>query len=294
MIAVPESFRAWGRWQREGEAGRQWLAALPDIVSEHCARWGLRVDGDPMHGDNGLAVPVSRGDEPLVLKVSRPDESVADQVAALRVWSGRGMVLLVDADLSSGVLLLERLDHRRSLRDLPLEEAVPLIGQQLRRLAVPAEGGFHSTWEAAAGLRESLRERWEAVGRPFPARVLDIALGLAGEMAAERSSEMVNRDLHYLQVLRGSREPWLAVDPLPLVGASEYQTGQLLWTRYDEMAGTHRFRWCLDALIDAAEMDRLRARAWAVLRAVDYWLWGLGAGFTEDPVRCAGMVQELT
>ncbi|MEU0569385.1 aminoglycoside phosphotransferase family protein [Nonomuraea sp. NPDC005983] len=294
LITVPESFRAWGRWQREGEAGRRWLAALPDLVSEHCVRWGLRIDGDPMHGDNGLAVPVSRGDEPLVLKVSWPDESVAEQVKALRVWNGRAMVLLVDAAPSGGAMLLERLDPGRSLRDLPLEDAVPLIGRLLRRLAVPAVGDFRSTWEVAAELRGSLRDRWEAVGRPFPARVLDIALGLAGEMAAERPSEMVNRDLHYLQVLPGRREPWLAVDPLPLVGAIEYQAGQLLWTRYDEMAGGRRLRWCLDALIEAAEMDRHRARSWAVLRSVDYLLWGLDAGFTEDPVRCERIVEELT
>lgn len=37
-ILVPESFRALGRWQLEGEAGRQWLSALPNIVAEHCSR----------------------------------------------------------------------------------------------------------------------------------------------------------------------------------------------------------------------------------------------------------------
>ncbi|NUW44995.1 aminoglycoside phosphotransferase family protein [Nonomuraea rhodomycinica] len=197
-MTVPDSFRSWGRWQREGEAGRLWLAALPGIVSEHCARWDLTVDGDPMHGDNGLAVPVSRGDEPLVLKVSWPDESVPDQVAALRVWNGRGMVLLVDADVSSGALLLERLDHQ-----------------------------------------------WGGGGPALPHP----------------------RARHRARAGRGDG---------------------------GRPAGTRRLRWCLDALIDAAEMSRPRACAWAVLRSVDHWLWGLDAGLTEDPVRCAGIVQRLT
>ncbi|WP_261808291.1 hypothetical protein [Nonomuraea sp. C10] len=39
-------------------------------------------------------------------------------------------------------------------------------------------------------------------------------------------------------------------------------------------------------------MDRRAAYAWAVLRSVEYWLWGLGAGLTEDPVRCARIVEE--
>jgi len=28
-----------------------------------------------------------------------------------------------------------------------------------------------------------------------------------------------------------------------------------------------------------------------VFRAVDYWLWGLDAGLTEDPLRCRRLVE---
>jgi streptomycin 6-kinase len=293
LVTVPESLRAFGRWQREGEAGQRWLMSLPELVAEQCERWGLLLDGEPMHGGNGLAVPVKRGDEPLVLKVDWPDEYLVEQARALRIWDGRGAVLLVGTDLAAGALLLERLDSARSLRQLPLTEAVPVIGRLLRRLAVPAGDGFNTTWDAAASMRESLRHRWEAAGRPFPRRVLDTALGLAGEMAADRAAVMVNRDLHYEQVLRGRRERWLAVDPLALVGSIEYQAGQLLWTRYDEMAESGRLRWCLDALVDAAGMEAHRAYSWAILRSIDYWLWGLDVGFDEDPLRCRRIVEQL-
>lgn len=293
MVAVPEAFRAFGRWQREGEAGRLWLAALPKQAAEYCDQWGLRIDGEPMHGGNGIAIPVSRDGESLALKLDWPDILVDEQIQALRVWHGRGMVLLIDAAPADGVLLLERLDSRLSLRDLPLEQAVPLIGQMLRRLAVPAPGGFRTTRDAAIEMHGSLRDRWDAAGRPFAAGVLNAAVGLAGDLAVDRPSVLVNRDLYYDHVLRGRREPWLAIDPMVLVGSIEYQTGQLLWTRYDDMAAAGRLRWCLDALIDAAGMDRERAYSWAVLRCVDYWLWGLSAGFTEDPVRCQRIVEEL-
>ncbi|HEX6076339.1 MAG TPA: aminoglycoside phosphotransferase family protein [Micromonosporaceae bacterium] len=199
----------------------------------------------------------------------------------------------VDDDSVAGVLLLERLDPELSLRDLPLEQAVPLLGHMLRRLAVPAPDGFRTTWDEAIELHESLRGRWDAVGRPFPRRVLSTAVRLAEDLAADRPAVLVNRDLYYDHVLRGRREPWLGIDPMVLVGSIEYQTGQLLWTRYDDMAATGRLRWCLDALIDAAGMDRQRAYSWAVLRCVDYWLWGLRVGFTEDPVRCERILEEL-
>jgi hypothetical protein len=78
-----------------------------------------------------------------------------------------------------------------------------------------------------------------------------------------------------------------------MTGAIEYQAGQLLWTRYDEIAAAGGLRRCLERLVDAAGMDQRRAHGWAVLRCVDYWLWGLDAGFTDDPARCRRIVAEL-
>ena len=299
LVTVPESFQAFGRWQREGAAGRAWLANLPQTVADHCDRWGLQIDGEPMHGSNGLAVPVHRGVEPLVLKVDWPGQDIVEQARALRVWNGRGMVQLDKSDPPAGVLLLERLDPSQTARDLPLREAVPLVGRVLRRLAIPAPDGFRATWDEAHDYRESFRAQWEAAGRPFSRRLLNTALGLADDMAAERPAAgqvavMVNRDLHYDQILRGTRERWLTIDPLPMVGHIEFQVSQLLWTRYDEMAASDTLLWCFDALVDAADLDRQRAYSWLVLRCVSYWLWGLSAGFTEDPLRCRHILEEIS
>lgn len=142
-------------------------------------------------------------------------------------------------------------------------------------------------------MHESLRPRWEATGRPFTAQVLDAAVALAEGLSTAAPAVLVDSDLHYQQVFGGRREPWLVVDPLALVGDIEYQCAQLLWTRFDEMNEGTRLRWCLDALVDAAGLDPARAQAWTVLRAVDYCLWGLAVGFTEDPVRCRLIVEAL-
>jgi streptomycin 6-kinase len=285
-VEVPESFQALRRWQYEGEAGARWLRSLPDLVASLCMQWGLVVDGRPRHGDNALIVPVRRGGEPLVLKVSWPDEVVAEQADALWLWDAQGTVQLVDADIDAGALLLERLDDSLTLRDLPVEHAASIVGGILRRLARPAPGGYRTTADVAAELRASLPERWLAVGRPFARRTLDAAVDLAGELSAGVPEVLVNRNLHYGVVLRADREPWLVIDPLVLAGDLEYQCGQLLWTRLDELDSDRTVHWCLDAISDAAKLDREKAARWAVLRALDYWLWGLAAGLTDDRVRC--------
>ena len=36
------------------------------------------------------------------------------------------------------------------------------------------------------------------------------------------------------------------------------------------------------------------ARNWSIVRCVDYWLWGLEHGLTEDPKRCRRIIEILT
>jgi streptomycin 6-kinase len=49
-----------------------------------------------------------------------------------------------------------------------------------------------------------------------------------------------------------------------------------------------------DIAVREAVLDRDRARDWVVYRTVDYWLWGLSVGLTEDPVRCARLLDALS
>ncbi len=58
-----------------------------------------------------------------------------------------------------------------------------------------------------------------------------------------------------------------------------------------EIAGD--IRALLAAITHAAALDPAKARAWTIVRAVDYWLWGLDHGFTEDPVRCHRLLDAL-
>lgn len=49
-----------------------------------------------------------------------------------------------------------------------------------------------------------------------------------------------------------------------------------------------------DAFVTAGDLDPGRARRWLVARTVQYWAWALGAGLTEDPVRCRRLLAEFS
>jgi streptomycin 6-kinase len=276
-FAVPRSFARMPRWWRHGTG---WLDALPALVRTQCARWDLTVGGEPAHGSNAVVVPVTRAGDEFVLRLTPPGPDVTAQIAALRFWDGRGTVRLVDADADSGAMLLERLTLGVSLRDVPVPEAMDVLGRVMRRLAVPAPPEAPSTADVVAE-RMTVLER--APDRLIDPAFVRLALEAGSRLSRTTSGLAVDADLHSEQVLPGVREPWLVVDPVLMRGDIAYDLGRVLWTRADEMTDVVG---CFDIVVRAAGIDRDHGRDWVLFRTVDYWQWGLAAGLTEDPVRC--------
>ena len=238
-------------------------------------------------------LPVLRDGERLVLRLAPPDTGTSKEVAALRFWAGRGTVWVIEQDSAAAAMLLERVVPGTPASWLPVGDSMTVVGTVLRRMAVPAPAWVPGTDQIAAELVTSLPLDWQRLGRPFPRSVLSAALQTASALSSTDSMVAVNGDLHADQVLRATREPWLAVDPVLLRGDPEYDLARVLWTRLDEMPDEDAILAHLDTLVRTAELDDRRALAWTRLRTVDYWLWGLSAGLTQDPVRCARLAVAL-
>ena len=196
------------------------------------------------------------------------------------------------------VLPVLRGDARYALKVSWVDD-VPVAGRLLRRLAVPVP----AEWPArpVPGLRQwalelaaELPVLWRVTGRPFPGRHLDAAVEVATAIAPSAGELLANRDMHYQNVLAGDREPWLVIDPKVMRGDAEFGLAPLLWRRLEEAGGPAGLRRRFDALVDEAGLDAELARGWTLLRAVDYQLWGLNLGLTEDPARCATVIDWLS
>ncbi|MEK7458953.1 MAG: aminoglycoside phosphotransferase family protein [Patescibacteria group bacterium] len=291
-ITVPTSF-AHEVTSEQGDAGQEWLDALPKRFADACNEWGLTIDGDPMHGHLGLVFPVRRGKEKCALKISAVNDSSRHEALALATWNGNGAVKLLDAKPEDGVLLLERLDATRSLEDIDVDDAVTVSGQLLRRLAVPAPAEVPKLADHMATLLPIMTERWEKFGKPFSKDVLDAAQGTAKMLSATSANLLVDFDLHYGNVLAGEREPWLVIDPKVLAGDPEYGLWPLLFCRRGEAEDAASLAQRFDALLEASGLDRDKAKGWALVKTAEYWLWALSIGLTEDPKRCKVMMDWL-
>ena len=292
MFSVPEDFATY-TIARAGKEGREWIANLPALVARLCKQWNLVIEGATMHGGLSVTIPVHQHKRPCILKVGWVDSSTEHEALALKAWNGKGVVQLLDVEPAEGAMLLERLDSNRSLNAIPLEEALPIAGSLLRRLAIPAPAGFPHLKEVGLHIAETLPQRWEQCGQPLPRRLLDRACHLAGSLAPFADNLLVNYDLIFEDVLAGKREPWLVVDPKVVVGDPEYGVAQLLLVRLEAMQEGKGLATYFDTLVSSAQLDLELARLWTVVRCVDYWLWGLSVGLTEDPKRCKAITDWL-
>jgi streptomycin 6-kinase len=280
-LIVPTGFAAVTA-RREGEAGRRWLETLPALATRYCREWDVRLDGEPMHGYIGVVVPAVRADgTPVVLKLTWLDTESSGEPLALSTWNGQGAVRLLESDPARGAMLLERLDSGRILRDEPIDYAVEIAGGLMRRLAVPAppELGRDLRTEAAR-LVDALPRRWRELGQPFPRYLVDAAVDVCRKSGPTSGDLLVNEDLHYENVLGGTREPWLVIDPKPLAADLEFGVLSLMWNRVEESTPDAR----MAAIVAAAGLDAELAVGWALVRAVRSWLNAIEEGEpTEDP-----------
>jgi streptomycin 6-kinase len=269
---------------------------IPDAaarIDRLSRRWGLTPDGQLTYGEWNLVILVRRGNEPCVLRVCGPGTKVDDEVAALRAWAGNGAVQLLEVDIDERALLLERLDPDHSLTDVPLLPAAAIAGRVIRTLAVPAPPGLPLLVDVARTAADEMPILQRQLGYPVPAGMLSQAIDVARTLSTDVGTVLVHGDLHYGNILAGTRQPWLAIDPKPFTGHPERSIAELLWTRLDEVADDAGIRALVAAVVDAAELDAGRAFAWAVMRTTSYWLWGLANGLTEDPVRCRRLLHAL-
>ena len=279
-----------------GGAALQWLEALPDLVAACADRWDLTL-APPFETEISYVAPVVRADGTnAVLKITLPDPESREEAAALRHWDGEGAVRLLDADGERSALLLERLEPGTSLWELrDEEEANAIAARVLERIWRPPPPGhpFETLADRAAPWIETIPRSWEALGRPFERELVEEAVAALRDLIPTQGEQVVvHQDFHGGNVLAAGREPWLAIDPKPLVGEREFDTASLLRDRRDELArdphAPRRLRRRLDQLAGDLDLDRGRMRAWGIAHAV---AWGFGpSGIYEEQIECARLL----
>ena len=266
-------------WLRGSDAGRAWLDAAPRLVRECAEAWDLRL-GDPFPNSHvSVVIPATLPDgSDAVLKVQFPDRESELEAACLARWDGDGAIRVLLHDPERHALLLERCEPGTPLSQLEQDPALDILVGLLPRLWKPAGAPFRPLAEEAVWWADGLAAGWERTGRPFERELLDAAADALRTLPVSQGEQvLLHQDLHADNVLRARREPWLVIDPKPLVGEREFGVAPIVRS-FKLGHGRKHVEHRLDRLTGDLGLDRERARLWALAETV---AWSIGDYFGQ-------------
>ena len=282
-------------WLVGERGGRQWLEALPSLVSECLARWHLHI-GNSLQGNvSFVACAITAGGSEVILKIGFPHPESEHEAAALAQWNGRGAVRILDHDPQRHALLLERCTPGSNLWEEPENVATEAIAGVLEGLwETPGPSEPFQTLSSAARIwSKDLSAAYERAEHPFELEIFEEAIAfMATERPPRRDDVVLHQDLHGGNVLRRD-DGWVAIDPKPLVGERAFDLTSYVRDRRDELASDPDaekiVRKRLDRLCRRLDVDRERARGWALAHAL---AWGFddGGNFYPDHVLAARLI----
>jgi streptomycin 6-kinase len=284
---------------RLGADAEPWLATLDGFIQTLRARWGLDLGEPYERGEIGWTVRATRDREPVVLKITFPDGWFDEETAALTAWSGDGAVRLLGSD-ENGAQLLERAEPGTSLLEEEDEDsALQVAAGIMERLWLPDPGSITPVADEVTEWARTMPGRHHLIGRPFERTMVDEAVAVLRDLAASPTERfLLHGDLHLGNVLAAEREPWLAIDPKPLIGERAFDVAALIRDKQeglveDPAAGRLRVQHRFDLLAERFDLDRDRLKGWSVGIMTDYALWCFEVGDTECGERQAEVARML-
>jgi streptomycin 6-kinase len=227
-------------------------------------RWSLALGEPYVQGAAGYTTrAVLLDGTPVVLKLVHPHRESEHEADALEAWDGDGAVRLLARDEPGHVLLLERCEPGAPLSRLGADNALDVLIGLLPRLWKTAGEPFHTLIDEAAWWASYLPESWSG-----DRDLLDAALEALRELPGTQGEPvLLHQDLHADNVLAAQREPWLVIDPKPLVGEREFAVAPIVRSvelGHSKRGVLHRF----DRLTAELGLDRDRARGWTIAQTV--------------------------
>lgn len=261
-----------------GDEGRAWLERLPDVVARLERAWGVAVGPTFGNASVSYTARATRADgERVVIKVPIPHEEAEQEADALRVWDGRAAVRLLEFDDGSGAMLLEACAPGTRLSEAAPPDDISTIGggllRALHRPVADPQQPFRLLSDVMRRWAALSRDRVRTIGDPGDVTLVDEGAELLERLPDECDRPvLVHGDYHHWNVLAATREPWLVIDPKPMLGDPAYDCAQFLGNRYGTRGPDH-FEGELARFASAAGFDEHRVLLWCFARETENCQW---------------------
>jgi len=256
--------------------GREWLESLPAMLAKIEAQWQLKLEPQPyLNGTASYVVPAHQDEKPVVLKLQWPHEECLYEADALIQWNGKGAVRLLEHDQALNAMLLERCEPGVNLSKSNEQDKLGVVISLLPKIWIDTHGPFKSLELEARHWQAHLYKNWANAGKPVSQTVVEQVNKYIDELLATPTRHvLVHQDMHGDNILSSCREPWLVIDPKPLLGEREFSVASVI--RSTELGHSHsEVLDRLNRLCQSLALNRERTRKWAIVQTL---CWSFDGG----------------
>lgn len=264
------------------------------FIARQCATaWDLEIS-EPFKDitNNFVAPAMSSRHGQAVLKIAFGSHMYRRECLALRLFSGRGAVRLLEWDDSLSAMLLQRVTP-----GLPMfidwDSQTEVVCNLLMTLWRPATEEIDLpavAWEAKARLRELGNVHRLLNRSPFNERCTIVERAIHTLMELTKTSQenfVVHGDLHERNILSCGPTQWISIDPIGCVGERAFDACTILRDAsnipFDARDPRGMVERRLRQISFECKVDEDRLRAWAFVEAVRLqgWRYRHGAPLEE-------------
>jgi len=215
------------------EAGVEWLKELTSLLDMICTDWDIELL-QPFENLSYNFISTVRNEKGLemVLKVGVPNPELTSEIKALKCYSGKGTVNIINSNASHGALLLEAIKPGEPIYNIKDDgEATHITSKLIQKIhqSKSYRNDFLTTdtwFERAFQRMQTQRILWT---KNISITYLDRVKGILDDLKKSTSSKaLLHGDLHHWNILSATREPWLAIDPKGVIGDKVYECGAWL------------------------------------------------------------------
>ena len=273
---LPPRLVATSREMLGDQAGYAWLTGIATVIDQCEKQWHCTFAPPFSNLSINYVAPGTRDDgSDVVIKVCIPSPEYLTEVACLDHYNGDGALRLLARDDAKYTLLLERLIPGQSLaHHHDPQEALHIAASLMKRLWRCPQ--FPELFPSVDIWIRHMAERSPLVlaqNHSFPSTWILRALDYYAVLSRNHAEDvLLHGDLHMDNILSGSREPWLAIDPKGVIGPSIWETGPIILNALPKQKDASANRTVITAVVNqlASELNMPvdLIAAWGMVRAV--------------------------
>lgn len=261
-----------------GEAGKIWLAQLPNQIELLATKWNFRfIQKVPDLSYSFVAiVELNTQGKSAVLKITPDHKRTLSELHCLQCFT-KGVPQIYAFDEENNMLLLEHIKPGRSLKTLVQagqdETATRVICQAI--LTLQSEQKIIFTFQH---LSELIKDLTDLKGH-MDEYLLSKAISLFHDLTSDRSQDvLLHGDLHHDNLIKHS-DSWKVIDPHGYLGDRVAEVGAMIRNPFDCFPKEHPpaviVEKRLKILVEELPFDKQRIKAWAFCMTILSAAWNM-------------------